>query len=166
MSRELDLLLASFDACAQRVQKLRYSLEKNSSLFPLTRERARNLSDVQEESIDALILRYSQCVAMIQDQLFRGIAFVEREDINDKSNRDRALLMEKLGAIKSAEAFGTAAILRNKFSHHYPEEVDSRIDRLNLVVEESGYVIATFDDISAFLARKGFLASTPTGRGT
>jgi hypothetical protein len=69
---------------------------------------------------------------MIQDQLFRGIAYVEQEDISDKSNRDKTLLMEKLGAIKSADAFGTAAVLRNKFSHHYPEEIDSRIERLNL----------------------------------
>jgi hypothetical protein len=107
-------------------------------------------------SIDALILRYSQCVSMIQDQLFRGIAYVEQEDISDKSNRDKTLLMEKLGAIKSADEFGTAAVLRNKFSHHYPEEIDSRIERLNLVIEEAGFVIATFDEINNYIRRKGF----------
>ena len=76
----------------------------------------------------------------------------------DKSNRDKALLMERLGAIKSADAFGTAATLRNKFSHHYPEELDARIERLNLIIDEAGYVIATFDDIADFLRRKGFAA--------
>jgi hypothetical protein len=45
--------------------------------------------------------------------------------------------MEKLGAIKSAEAFGTAALLRNKFAHHYPEEAEARIERLNLVMDEA-----------------------------
>jgi len=53
----------------------------------------------QEESIDALILRYSQIVSMIQDQVFRGIAYIEQEGISHKSNRDKVLLMEKLGAI-------------------------------------------------------------------
>lgn len=156
MSGELEMLRTNVAACAQRIKKLSYSLNKNRQQFPMTLERIENLSDDQEESIDALILRYSQCVSMIQDQLFRGIAYVEQEDISDKSNRDKTLLMEKLGAIKSADAFGTAAVLRNKFSHHYPEEIDSRIERLNLVIEEAGFVIATFDEINNYIRRKGF----------
>ncbi len=157
MTSELEILNSNIAACRQRIQKLSYSLNKNRTIFPMTRKRIDNLTDDQEESIDALILRYSQCVAMIQDQIFRGIAFVEQEELGDKSNRDRALLMEKLGAIKSAEDFGTAAVLRNKFSHHYPEETDTRIERLNLIIEESEFVIATFGDIVGFLQRKGFV---------
>ena len=159
MSNELNILLANVAVCGQRIQKLAYSLNKNRALFPITVERVEALTDDQEESIDALILRYSQCVAMIQDQIFRGIAYVEREDLSDKSNRDKTRLMEKLGAIQSADDFGTAAILRNKFSHHYPEEASLRIERLNLVVAEAEYVIATFADIMAFIARKGFVSN-------
>lgn len=161
MSSELEILLASMVACGQRVQKLGYSLNKNRALFPMTPQSVSTLSDDQEESIDALILRYSQCVAMIQDQIFRGIAYVEQEDLSDKSNRDKTLLMEKLGAIKSADDFGTAAVLRNKFSHHYPEEAEVRTERPNLVIQEAEFVIATFRDISDYLQRKDF--ATPSG---
>jgi hypothetical protein len=122
MSKALEILLSHVNACGQRIEKLTYSLNKNRLLFPLTTERISSLSDEQEESIDALILRYSQSVAMIQDQLFRGIAYLEQEDLSNKSNRDKVLLMEKLGVIRSADEFGTAAVLRNKFAHHYPEE--------------------------------------------
>jgi uncharacterized protein YutE (UPF0331/DUF86 family) len=115
------------------------------------------ITDSQEESIDALILRYSQCVTMIQDQIFKGIAFLEQEDISDKSNRDKALLMEKLGAIRSAEEFGTAALLRNKFAHHYPEVSRARLERLNLLPIEAALVIETFDAIEKFLKNKQFL---------
>ena len=163
MSSELDILRANLAACGQRIQKLAWSLNKNRALFPLTPAGVAALTDDQEESIDALILRYAQCVAMIQEQLFRGIAYVEREDMSDKSNRDKARLMEKLGAIQSADDFGTAAVLRNKFSHHYPEEASLRIERLNLVMAEAEYVITTFNDILAFLIRKGFVSS---GNGT
>jgi hypothetical protein len=152
---------ASLQACQQRINKLRYSVEKNSHQFPVTAQSVSAWTDEQEESIDALILRYSQCVTMIQEQLFRGIAHLEQEDISDKSNRDKTLLMEKLGAIKSAEAFGTAAVLRNKFSHHYPDypEVNaSRIERLNMVMEEARFVMASFEEITAYLSRKGFVA--------
>lgn len=157
MTKEHQMLLSNLEACRLRIGKLRYSLEKNQSLFPLTLDRALHLSEAEEESIDALILRYSQCVSMIQDQLFRGIAYMEQEDLGDKSNRDRALLMEKLGAIKSADEFGTATMLRNKFSHHYPEESVARLERLNLVQEEAVFVLESFQGITAYLQRKGFL---------
>lgn len=157
MSRELEILRTNIAACGQRVEKLSYSLNKNRPSFPMSRQSAENLSDVQEESIDALILRYSQCVSMIQDHVFRGIAYVEQEDLSDKSGRDKALLMERLGAIRSADEFGTAALLRNKFSHHYPEEIDVRIERLNLIIEEAEFVIATWRDIIHYLQRKGFV---------
>lgn len=157
MSKELEILLNNIAACGQRIDKLAYSLNKNRALFPLNVETLGHLSDEQEESIDALILRYSQTVAMIQDQIFRGIAYAEQEDLSDKSNRDRVLLMEKLGAIRSADEFGTATVLRNKFAHHYPEAVVERIARLNLVVEEADFVIGVFKDVSAFMRRKGYL---------
>ena len=156
MSAEQKILQANTLACAQRIAKLRRSVEKTQSLFPLTAQGAAVLTDDEEDSIDALILRYSQCVSMIQDQIFRGIAYLEQEDIGDKSNRDKALLMEKLGAIQSADAFGTAALLRNKFAHHYPDQSQSRLDRINLVIDESRYVIAAFESIGNYLQRKGF----------
>lgn len=73
MSVQLDILRTSMQACGQRMGKLRQSLDKTRALFPLTTERVATLTDEQEESIDALILRYSQCASLIQDQIFRGI---------------------------------------------------------------------------------------------
>lgn len=151
------MLQVSWQACCQRVEKLKYSLSKNQTLFPLTLETLQLIVDDQEESIDALILRYSQCVTMIQEQIFKGIAYLEHEDISDKSNRDKALLMEKLGAIRSAEEFGTAAILRNKFAHHYPEVTKARIDRLNLLPIEAVQVIETFSEIEKYMLSKQFI---------
>lgn len=157
MSKEEEILLINIDGCRQRIEKLIYSLNKNRALFPLSLKSVSQLSDEQEESIDALILRYSQIVAMIQDQIFRGIAYIEQEDLSNKSNRDKVLLMEKLGAIRSADEFGTAAVLRNKFAHHYPEAVTDRVARLNLVIEEADFVIGVFEEILAFMRHKGYL---------
>lgn len=151
------MLQVSWQSCCQRVEKLKYSLTKNQKLFPLTAEALQFITDEQEESIDALVLRYSQCVTMIQEQIFKGIAYLEHEDISDKSNRDKALLMEKLGAIRSAENFGTAAMLRNKFAHHYPEVTKARIDRLNLLPTEALQVVETFSEIEKYLLSKQFI---------
>ena len=157
MTKEQTMLLKSLEACRQRIEKLGYSIHKNAVLFPIDKRGLVLLTDEQEESVDALILRYSQCVSMMQDQLFRGIAYLEQEDISDKSNRDKTLLMEKLGVIKSAEDFGTAAMLRNKFSHHYPEEVVDRLERLNLVMEEAKFVVVCFGEINTYLKQKGLV---------
>lgn len=156
MSKEIEILQSNVEACRQRIAKLAYSVNKNRELFPLDLDTVAKLTDEQEESIDALILRYAQSVSMIQDQIFRGIAYAEQEDLSDKSNREKVMLMEKLGAIRSADEFGTAAILRNKFSNHYPEDARQRIDRLNLVVQEADFVIDVFYGITAFLERKEY----------
>ena len=77
MTKEQLILQSSLEACRQRTEKLRYSIDKNAHLFPITLAQLAAFNDEQEESVDALILRYSQCVTMIQEQLFRGIAFLE-----------------------------------------------------------------------------------------
>lgn len=151
------MLVQSLQACQQRVDKLSYSLDKNAAQFPVTVQSVSQWSEEQEESVDAFILRYSQCVTMILEQLFKGIAYLEQEDISDKSNRDKTLLMEKLGAIRSAQEFGTAAMLRNKFAHHYPEVTQARIDRLNMLPAEASHVIDTFKSIQNYLELKKLL---------
>ncbi len=93
MTKEQLILQSSLEACRQRTDKLRYSIEKNAYLIPITLAQLAAFNQSQEESVDALILRYSQCVTMIQEQLFRGIAFLEQKDISDKFNRDKTLLM-------------------------------------------------------------------------
>jgi|GEM_PF-2171398 len=55
------MLRTSMLACSQRVGKLRQSVGKTRALSPLTIARAQSLTDDEGESIDALILRYSQC---------------------------------------------------------------------------------------------------------
>ena len=60
MTKEKVMLLGSLEACQQRIEKLKYSLQKNAALFPLTPAVLASLGMEQEESIDALILRYLQ----------------------------------------------------------------------------------------------------------
>lgn len=155
----LSILSSNISAVAERIKSLAYSLNKNDALFPITLADLDAISEDQKESIDAMILRYSQCVSMIQDQIFRGIALAEHEELANKSNRDKTLLMEKLGVIKSADHFGYAAVLRNKFAHFYPEDSQEQLDKLNLLAEESAFVIDVFALIVKYAAEKGFLAS-------
>lgn len=156
-SSENELLKNSFAACSGRMGSLVYSIRKTRDLFPVTLESLSRLTDEHKESVDAFVFRYSQCVSMMQDQIFKGIALAEQEDLSGKSNRDKTLLMEKLGAIKSAEDFGTAAVLRNKFAHHYPEESREQLAKLNLLSEEAVFVVAVFDHLVEYAVRKNLI---------
>ena len=158
-------LVENISACGEKIKSLSYSTEKNKPLFPLSLESLNALNEDQKESIDALILRYSQCVAMIQDQIFRSILLALQEDVNDKSNRDKSLLMEKLGAIKSADEFGVAAVLRNKFAHFYPEQSQNQLEKLNQVILEARFVIDTFSMINSYAKVKGLLGDEQTSLG-
>jgi hypothetical protein len=158
LTTPLTLFNSNFSACAQRINKLAQSLDKTNFFLPLSFSTLDGMTDAQEECLDALILRYSQCVSMMQDHLFRGIALIEQEDISNKSNRDKALLMEKIGAIQSADAFGTAAMLRNKLAHHYPEVAAQRLERINLISTETKLVLETFKEISEFVKLKGYIS--------
>jgi hypothetical protein len=154
---ERQLLQKSFAACRVRVENLLYSVQKNSALFPLTLATLSALGEVQKESLDAFVFRYSQCVSMMQDQLFKGIALAEQEDLSDKSNRDKTMLMEKLGAIQSADEFGIAAVLRNKFAHHYPAESKEQLEKLNLLYQEAQFVVTAFEHLLRYAVQKGLL---------
>lgn len=48
-------------------------------------------------------------------------------------------------------------MLRNKFAHHYPEETAARLERLNLVIVESEYLIETFHQIKDYLHTKNIV---------
>ena len=153
----LPILNSNVSALAERIKSLAYSVKKNNAILPITLENLGVISEEQKESIDAMILRYSQCVAMLQDQIFRGIALAEQEDLTNKSNRDKTLLMEKLGVIKSADHFGYAAVLRNKFAHAYPEDSQDQLDKLNLLTDESRFVIEAFGLVVVYMTEKGLL---------
>lgn len=50
MSGEVVILHTNIDACAQPIEKLDYSLDKNRALFPLTHGSVSGLRNEKEES--------------------------------------------------------------------------------------------------------------------
>jgi len=50
MTKEQSMLASSLAACSQRIEKLRYSMQKNAVLFPLSQALLASLTESQEES--------------------------------------------------------------------------------------------------------------------
>ncbi len=141
--------------------RLAYSRASVSGLFPMSPAGLGQITDAEEERLDALLFRFSSAFSMVQDQLFKSIAIVEGEDISTSSRRDVANLMEKLGAITSSSDITALSALRNKVSHVYPDHPEKQAEILNGIHQNAEVLLAVMRDLSAYVDRKGLLSDPP-----
>lgn len=119
------------------------------------------ITDGEEERLDALLFRFSSAFSMVQDHLFKSIAIVEGEDISSSSRRDVANLMEKLGAIPSSGDITALSALRNKVSRVYPDHPEKQAGILNGIHQNAETLLGVMRDMSAYVVRKGLLSDPP-----
>lgn len=128
-------LESKITATANIADRLSYSIQRaiDLGLAPLSMSRLEHLSDTDMEVMDAYLFRYGSLVSNIQDSIFKSIGELEQEPVSAMSDRDKANLMERLGALPSAQVFASLAIIRNKLMHEYPEEAQKHLDRINFI---------------------------------
>ena len=151
-NNSIAILEAKIYATASAADRLVYSMGrvKNLGLAPLTMEKLSVLTDAEMEVMDAFIYRYGSLVANIQDAIFKSIGEVEQEPVTTMSNRDKINLMERLGALPSAQEFSSIAYIRNKLMHDYPEEAQKQLDRMNFIATESPRLVEIFLGITKY----------------
>ena len=96
--------LIAASGCARRLDR---SHKKLAARFPLAPTELATLSPADEDDLDAFLKRFEQLVTTIQDEVFKSIAVLGGEDIRERSRREMAELMERLGALHSATTFRT-----------------------------------------------------------
>ena len=146
------VLKSKIEVTASVADRLTYSITKarRLDLDPLSMEKLAVLSDDEMEVVDAYLFRYGSLVSNIQDAIFKSIGEVEQEQVSTMSNRDKTNLMERLGALPSAEEFSSLAVLRNKLMHDYPEELQKHLDRINFITSESPRLVEVFLGIAKY----------------
>jgi len=94
--------------------------------------------------MDAYLFRYGLLVSNIQDSIFKTIGELEQESVSTMGNRDKTNLMERLGALPSAQVFASLVVIRNKLMHVYPEEAQKHLDRINFITHEAPHLVVIF----------------------
>jgi len=157
----ISILRTKVETTAGVADRLAYSIKRVHALglAPLTLARIAALGDGETEVLDAFIYRYGSLVSNIQDSIFKSIGEAEQEPVNAMSNRDKANLMERLGALPSASEFATLAVIRNKLMHDYPEEAQKQLDRMNFIVAEAPHLLAVFQSIARYVGKFGITLS-------
>ncbi len=151
-SSSIAILKSKIEVTAYVADRLAYSITKarRLDLDPLSMNKLAVLSDDEMEVIDAYLFRYGSLVCNIQDAIFKSIGEVEQEHVSTMSNRDKTNLMERLGALPSAEEFSSLAVLRNRLMHDYPEEMQKHLDRINFITSESPRLVEIFLGIAKY----------------
>ncbi len=149
-------LASSIQATAAVADRLVYSHDKarKRGLDPLTMDALTHLSDEDMELIDAYLFRYGSLVSNIQGGIFKAVFDVEQEP-SDISNRDKTNMMERLGALSSAEEFSSLAIIRNKLMRDYSEEMQKHMDRINYIMAETPRLVEIFLGIVQYAQKFG-----------
>lgn len=152
------LIRANVDAAYSIAQRLAWSQERVASLFPVDVGSIASFDDEAEEKIDAWLHRFNTLASMIQDSLFKSVGLLEEENVDKMSNKDKTLLMERLGVVQSATGFSTLAILRNKMAHNYPDDPEKQSERLNMVWRAVPNLLHVMNSIMVFMEQKHGIA--------
>jgi uncharacterized protein YutE (UPF0331/DUF86 family) len=121
-------VLLAAAGCATRLERSRRKL---ACRFPLTGKTVAALPADAEDDLDAFLKRFEQLVTILQDEVFKAIAVLGGEDIRELSRREIAELMERLGALPSAQTFRTLVAIRNRLAHVYPDDPERQARNLN-----------------------------------
>ncbi|MET3105464.1 hypothetical protein AAKU67_000021 [Oxalobacteraceae bacterium GrIS 2.11] len=154
LKSKIEVIAVVADRLARSVLKAR-----TLNLESLDINRVRSLTDDEIDVIDAYIFRYGSLISNIQDSVFKAIGDLEEEPVADMSNRDKTNLMERIGALPSAEHFSILAVLRNKLMHTYPEEAQKQLERINFITGESPRLLEMFVSIVKYAEKFGIFIS-------
>lgn len=145
-------LISNIKSSLMIADRLAYSIEScaEAGLVPMSLSGLQSLDDEGMEKIDALLFRYGSLISTVQDALFKSIAQAEDEDLSFMSNRDKTNLMEKIGVLPSSSQFSSLAVIRNKLMHHYPEEAEKHLERINFISEQAKVLVSLTTGIARY----------------
>lgn len=138
-------------ACARRLVRSQQML---AAQFPLSPATIRSLTAEVEDDLDAFLKRYEQLVTAIQEELFTSVAILGGEDIRRLARREVSELMERLGALPSADRFRVLVAIRNRIAHVYPDDSDRQARNLNEAYAAIPDVLAAYEAVRRYLQRR------------
>jgi len=111
------------------------------------------MDDETVADVDQLLFRYNKLQDAMGQRLFPAILMLGGDWSEDQTFLDKLDLLEKLGAISSAEQWNELRAIRNKLTHEYPDAPELNAANLNRVVDSIEALRATLDQAADFARR-------------
>ena len=151
---EAALASQALRAAAGYARRLVRSQRALAPQFPLSPATIGALSPEVEDDLDAFLKRYEQLVSVIQDELFKAVAILGGEEIRGLARREVTELMDRLGALPSAERFRVIVAIRNRIAHVYPDDPGRQTQNLNDAYAAIPDLLAAYDRVRGYLERR------------
>lgn len=123
--RECDLHLEKIVKAAARLQ----------GVFPLTEDKLTELSDETVTILDQFIYRFTKLQDAMGARIMPLISGLISDNFDPRPFIDHLNILEKNGAISSAEKWQELRNLRNSLAHEYPDNTGAA-EVLNLLMSE------------------------------
>lgn len=139
--------------CRLHERRMAYALGQLAGKLPVTAEQWADMDDETVADVDQLLFRYNKLQDAIGQRLFPAILMLGGDWSEDQTFLDKLDLLEKLGAISSAQQWNELRAIRNKLTHEYPDAPELNAANLNQVVDSIEALRATLDQAEEFARR-------------
>ena len=140
--------------CERNAYHLQRALGQLRPVLPLSGGQFQALTDAQIQTLDQFILRFTKLQDAMGGHLFPAILDYLQEPFEERPMLDKLNRLEKLGYIPSAETWGNARSIRNKFAHDYPDDPEKNAALVNLAIETAQDLMSALSDIEKRLRRE------------
>lgn len=126
----------SISECDSHLQKISRAFTGLNILFPLTELTMTNLADETVTLLDQFLYRFIKLQDAMGTRFIPVIAGLIYGNNDPRPFIDNLNILEKNGAIDSAEKWQELRNLRNRLAHEYPDNIGQTVEALNLLMEE------------------------------
>jgi len=127
---------SSIKECDSHLQKIDKASILLEPFFPLTESALKNLADETVTLLDQFLYRFIKLQDAMGTRFIPVIAGLIYGNSDPRPFIDNLNILEKNGAIDSAEKWQELRNLRNRLAHEYPENAGQTVESLNMLMME------------------------------
>jgi hypothetical protein len=153
-----DVILAKVELskkeCDSHLEKMNKASVGLKPVFPLTEHALKNLADETVTLLDQFLYRFMKLQDAMGTRFIPVIAGLIIGNNDPRPFIDNLNILEKNGAIDSAEKWQELRNLRNRLAHEYPDNIGQTADALNMLMTEWTYLRDMYLSIKGYFDQR------------
>ncbi len=144
--KTIDSMLLVASTHADRIKSALEYIKLNN-LAPVTLKIMNDLSFEDIAAFELLTNRFAKLQDHLGAKVFPLILDLTLENDSNYTNIDRLNKLEKINYLESAEKWREMRVIRNHFTHEYPDNLELTVNNLNQAIEMSRQMLLYWDSL-------------------